>query len=144
MSRPNILREVEENVREQYFREGLRHPDSVLNERNYTQVMIEQLYKYGYYDPDKPMKQRLKDKALREREGLVKEHFDKQYIRLIAEYNNLLRGVDQQIEQRIHQRIQRRENNRKPTEVKILEIIIGHQLTPFERKRVYMGAQGRP
>ena len=133
MSRPNILREIEEKVREQYFREGLRYPDSVLNEKNYLDVKIEKLYKYGYYDPEKPMEQRLKDKALREHEGLVKEHFNKQYIRLIAEYNDLMRGVDQQIAQRIHQRIQQRDNNRKPTDVKILELIIGRRLEAIER-----------
>ena len=132
MSRHDILGEIEEKVREQYFRdvEKLRHHDSVLNGKNYLQVMKEKLYKYGYYDP---VNEILDDDALLKDEGVAKEYFIDQRDRLMAEYNDLLQDVDEQIEQRIHQRIQRRENNRKPTEVKILEIIIGHQLTPFER-----------
>ena len=130
MSRHDILGEIEEKVREQYFREGLRYPDSVLNEKNYLDVKIEKLYKYGYYDPVNKI---LNDDALLKDEGLGYQDFKKQRIRLIDEYNDLLRGVDQQIEQRIHQRIQRRENNRKPTDVKILELIISRPLKPMER-----------
>ena len=117
MSRPDILGKIEAKVRERYFQdvEGLRHPESVLNGENYRQVMKEKLYKYKYNDPDK------------------KEHFKKLRNRLIDEYNDLLHDVDQQIEQRIHQRIQRRENNRKPGEVKILELIISRPLTAIER-----------
>ena len=132
MSRPDILREIERKVRERYFRdvEKLRHHDSVLNGKNYTQVMSEKLRKYGYYDP---VNEILDDDALLKGEGLGYQDFKKQRNRLIDEYNDLLRGVDQQIEQRIHQRIQRRENNRKPGEVKILELIISRPLTPIER-----------
>ena len=132
MSRPDILGEIEEKVRERYFQdvEGLRLPDSVLNGENYTQVMREKLYKYKYYDPDK---RELHNNQLQQREGLVYQDFKKQRNRLIDEYNHLLRGVDQQIEQRIHQRIQQRENNRKPGEMKILELIISRPLKAIER-----------
>ena len=125
MSRPDILREIEEKVRERYFQDVgvLRLPESVLTERNYTDVMIPKLYKYGYYDPDKPEKKRLKDKALQEREGLVKTDFNIQCDELLAEYNQLLHDVDQQIEQRIHEAIQ--QSNRKPAELRIVQIITG-------------------
>ena len=133
MSRHDILGEIEEKVREQYFKdaEGLRYPDSVLNVENYRQIMMEKLAKYKYYDP---VKEELHNYTLQQREGLVKEDFDNQCDELLAEYNQLLHDVDQQIEQRIHQRIQRRENNRKPGDVKILELIIGRPLTAIERK----------
>lgn len=122
MSRHDILGEIEEKVRERYFQdvEKLRYPKSVLNVENYRQIKMGKLNKYKYYDPDK--------------EGLVEEDFNNQCDELLAEYNDLLRGVDQQIEQRIHQRIQQRENNRKPGDVKILELIIGRPLTAIERK----------
>ena len=82
MSRHNILREIEENVRDQYFCEGLRYPDSVLNEKNYLDVKIEKLYKYGYYDPVNKI---LDDAALLKDEGVVKEYFIDQRDRLIDE-----------------------------------------------------------
>ena len=132
MSQHDILGEIEEKVKYQYFQdvEGLRRPESVLTERNYLQIMIEKLYKYGYYDPDK---RELHNNQLQQREGLVYQDFKKQRNRLIDEYNHLLRGVDQQIEQRIHQRIQQRQNNRKPGEKEILKLIISRPLTAIER-----------
>ena len=82
MSRPDILREIEEKVRERYFRdvEKLRHHDSVLNGKNYTDVMIEKLHKYGYYDPVNKI---LDDDALLKDEGVAKEYFIDQRDRLM-------------------------------------------------------------
>ena len=50
MSRHDILGEIEEKVREQYFQdvEKLRYPTSVLKGQNSTQIMRENLDKYGY------------------------------------------------------------------------------------------------
>lgn len=132
MSRPNILREIEEKVRERYFQDVgvLRYPESVLNGKNYLRVMQEKLHKYGYYDPVNKI---LDDAALLKDEGVAKEYFIDQRDRLMAEYNDLLHDVDEKIEQRIHQRIQQRKNNRKPAEKEILKLIISRPLRPFER-----------
>ena len=133
MSRHDILGEIEEKVREQYFQDvkKLRYPESVLNGKNYLQVMQEKLHKYGYYDPVNKI---LDDAALLKYEGVAKEYFIDQRDRLMAEYNDLLQDVDEQIEQRIHQRIQQRKNNRKPAEKEILKLIINRPLTPMESK----------
>ena len=132
----DILGEIEEKVRKQYFQDVdvLRLPESVLTERNYMQVMIEKLHKYGYYDP---VNQRLYNYELKMREELDNEDFKKQRDRLLAEYNQLLQDVDQQIEQRIHEAIQ--QSNRKPAKLKIVQIITGPRQNPVTQKQLDNG-----
>ena len=133
LTKHDILADIEEKARTRYFQdvEKLRYPTSVLNGQNYTQIMREKLYKYGYYNPDI---QRLDNYNLMKREGLGYQDFKKHRDRLIAEYNQLLHDVDQQIEQRIRESIEHRNNNHKPGEKTILELIIGRPLASMERK----------
>ena len=132
----DILGEIEEKVRERYFQDVdvLRLPESVLTERNYMQVMIEKLHKYGYYDP---VNQRLYNYELKMREELDNEDFKKQRDRLLAQYNQLLHDVDQQIEQRIHEAIQ--QSKRKPAELRIVQIITGSRRNPVTQKQLDHG-----
>ena len=112
----------------------LRLPESVLTERHYLDVMIEKLHKYGYYDS---FKRKLHNYTLQQREGLVKEDFNIQCDELLAEYNQLLHDVDQQIEQRIHEAIQ--QSNRKPAELRIVQIITGPRQNPVTQKQLDNG-----
>ena len=129
----DILGKIEKKVRKRYFQDVdvLRLPESVLNCENYKQVMIEKLYKYKYYDP---VNQRLYNYKLKMREELDNEDFKKQRDRLLAEYNQLLQDVDQQIEQRIHEAIQ--QSNRKPPKLKIVQIITGPRQNPVTQKQL--------